>query len=115
MIIWGSTGRDKVVARGEFHCPQCRFEAGFEHHKAQRYFTLYFIPLFPLETLGEYVQCVHCGGQYDMRVLELTAGDVEQLTAPWSCAGCGNNNPAEYDHCIACQAPRAGGPPTLPA
>ena len=36
----------------------------------QRYFTLYWIPLFPLTTLGEYVECELCAQGYDPKILQ---------------------------------------------
>ena len=36
----------------------------------KRFFTLYFIPLFPTETLGEYVECSACDATYEPVVLE---------------------------------------------
>ncbi len=70
MIIWGSTGREKVLARGQFYCPSCDAERNYKHIKLSRWFTLYFIPLFPTEKLAEYVQCQGCQGNFKPEVLE---------------------------------------------
>jgi hypothetical protein len=107
MIIWGSTGKEKTIASTQIYCPQCRNHAPASHVRVSRYFTLYFIPLFPTETLGEYVRCQQCQGQFNTNVLGLSREQIESALSPWSCARCGNNNPAEYVHCLSCNQPRS--------
>lgn len=69
MIIWGSKGREIDIAAGHFNCPQCETQTPFQHKRVARYFTLYFIPLFQMEDLGEYVECRACGQAYKPEVL----------------------------------------------
>lgn len=69
MIIWGSRGITSSLAKGLFHCPQCEQQRSYDHKKVRRFFTLYFIPLIPLENLGEYVECQFCKGTYKEEVL----------------------------------------------
>jgi hypothetical protein len=107
MIIWGSTGRTTVAGQGDFHCPQCQHRAPYTHYLIQRYFTLYFIPLFPTNTVAEYVQCQGCGGNFDPRVLHLSAEEVQGLVEPWACSHCQNVNPAAEMRCARCQEPRS--------
>ena len=71
MIIWGSTGKTKPVGKGTFFCPRCRTESGYSRMKVARYFTLYFIPLFETQALGEYIHCERCKKDFDLEVLEL--------------------------------------------
>lgn len=70
MIIWGSTGKEKEVSRGHFFCPQCEQERAYKLIRVARYFTLYFIPLFETENLGEFVKCVYCNQGYKPEVLD---------------------------------------------
>ncbi|MBS0267316.1 MAG: zinc ribbon domain-containing protein [Planctomycetes bacterium] len=107
MIIWGSCGKEKVVGQEDFFCPRCRSEAVGDHVRVSRYFTLYFIPLFPISTVGEYIRCDECEGTFEMDVLDLTQEDIEKALAPWRCQQCGNNNPSDYSSCLACKQPRA--------
>jgi hypothetical protein len=79
MIIWGSTGREVKVASGAFHCPQCRSQQNYDHLRVSRYFTLYFIPLFPMETLGEFVRCTSCSQAYQPAVLDFEPPTEIQL------------------------------------
>jgi len=69
MIIWGSRGITSSQAKGLFHCPSCDQQRSFDHKKVRRFFTLYFIPLVPLETLGDYVECQTCKGTFKEEVL----------------------------------------------
>ena len=69
MIIFGTKGRDSQVGQGRFNCPQCRMQRAYEHKSVRRYFTLYFIPVIPLGSAGEYVQCESCGGTFGTEIL----------------------------------------------
>jgi zinc-ribbon family len=70
MIIWGWRGITSSKDSGNFHCPQCETERPYTQKRVRRFFTLYFIPLIPLEHLGEYVECRQCRGQFKPKVLE---------------------------------------------
>jgi hypothetical protein len=69
MIIWGSTGREIVLDRGQFFCPQCQAKRSYKHLRLARYFTLYFIPLFQTQNLGEYIKCEDCKQTFKKEVL----------------------------------------------
>lgn len=69
IIIWGSRGVTKTTRSGRFHCPQCNRERGYNHKNVRRFFTLFFIPLIPLDNLGEYVECQICRTSFNPRVL----------------------------------------------
>jgi hypothetical protein len=102
MIIWGTTGKEKRIGTENFYCPNCREETEGSHMRMSRYFTLYFIPLFPMDTLGDYIRCDECDGEFNMTVLDLTQEDFEAARKPWRCTDCGNTNPGDYDECISC-------------
>jgi len=70
IFIWGSKGRIKTIGSGTFNCPNCQGPRQYEHKKAQRWFTLYFVPVFPMSTLGESVTCNACNNSYVPAVLE---------------------------------------------
>jgi len=71
MIIWGSKARLKTIGTGQFFCPTCRQTRRYEHKQAKRYFTLYFVPLFPMGDLGEFVECQTCRVTFKPEVLTL--------------------------------------------
>ena len=70
MIIFGTTGIKSTVKEGKFLCPQCAVEKSYRHRKVNKFFTLYFIPLIPLGSAGEYVECRTCKGTFVPRVLD---------------------------------------------
>jgi hypothetical protein len=70
MIIFGTRGVTFGGTAGEFFCPGCGWSRQpYEHKTVRRFFTLYFIPVIPLDKLGEYVRCTTCGGTYQTSVL----------------------------------------------
>jgi hypothetical protein len=70
MIIWGSKGKADCIQRGQFFCPRCASLQSYEWIRVRKYFTLYFIPLFSTDTLGEYVECKGCLTPFRPEVLE---------------------------------------------
>lgn len=69
MIIWGSRGRTSTVEEGQFFCPRCRSNQPYKLQRVQRWFTLYFIPIFPMGVLGEYAECGQCATTWKPEVL----------------------------------------------
>jgi tellurite resistance protein len=79
MIIFGTRGVTYSTDSGEFYCPTCRGQIPYKHKRVRRFFTLYFIPLIPLDLLGEYIECQQCDNAFEPEVLHLDmeAGEVE--------------------------------------
>lgn len=69
LIIFGHRSVTGSMGTGSFDCPRCLTTRPYEHKRVRRFFTLYFIPLIPLQTLGEFVECAGCQGTYKMEVL----------------------------------------------
>lgn len=70
MIIWGSRGLNLKGPAGKFFCPQCDAERDYQRRKVQRFFTLYFIPLIPMDVVHESVGCQTCKQHYTLAVLQ---------------------------------------------
>lgn len=70
MIIFGTRGVKFKIDEGRFACPQCAAERDYKHKKVRRFFTLYFIPLIPLDSLGDFVECQSCKGTFVSNVLD---------------------------------------------
>ena len=81
MIVFGTTRLTLTRGVGEFYCPGCRQQCAYRHRTMRRFFTVYFVPLIPLDVLAEFVECVNCRGSYSVDVVGLTARDYEQLRA----------------------------------
>jgi hypothetical protein len=58
-----------LIGTGQFHCPHCGGDREYEHRTARRFFTLFFIPVIPLDKVGEVVRCKTCHTKYDPIVL----------------------------------------------
>lgn len=69
MIIFGTRGITTTPERGTFNCPQCASPQPYNFKRVRRFFTLYFIPVIPLDRLGEYIECPSCQGTYDVEIL----------------------------------------------
>ncbi|ACU75870.1 hypothetical protein Caci_7040 [Catenulispora acidiphila DSM 44928] len=69
MIVWGWKTVFRVIGRGVFSCPTCGADRNYERRKAQRFFTLFFIPLIPLKVVGEFVRCTYCKNDFRDSVL----------------------------------------------
>lgn len=71
LLIWGFKGRYKTITTGTFYCPHEGGDRPYRHQKVDRWFTFFFIPIFPTKTLGEFIECTSCGSNYDMAVLTM--------------------------------------------
>lgn len=80
MIIWGSKGVTGTTGGGTFNCPVCAASQPYEQKRVRRFFTLYFIPLFPTSTLGEYIECRACEGTFETDILNYDPGLQSQQT-----------------------------------
>ena len=69
VIIFGTRGVTYSADSGTFHCPQCAGQSGYRQRRVRRFFTLYFIPVIPLDKLGEYIECDNCAGTFTEGVL----------------------------------------------
>jgi len=68
-----------LIGKGRFACPNCGGDRDYEHRTARRFFTLFFIPVIPLDKVGEVVRCQTCRVRFDPAVL--TAPTSAQLAS----------------------------------
>ena len=70
-IIFGTKSRIIHEDGGYFVCPQCEVLRPYKLQSYQAWFTLFFIPLFPIgEKKNKHVECQHCKTSYYPRILE---------------------------------------------
>lgn len=74
MIIFGTRGITSIQRQGTFHCPACGAGAPFQEKGIRRFFTLFFIPLIPLDKVNEHVECGRCGCTFKPEVLTWIGG-----------------------------------------
>jgi hypothetical protein len=106
VIIWGSKVKEGFVKTGEFFCPKCLRESPYSHYRIAKYFTLYFIPLFVTETLGEIVHCHTCNTNLSIEALWCDREELIKAAQPWACWSCKVENHGSRTSCKACNAPR---------
>jgi hypothetical protein len=70
LLIFGIRVRFKTIAEGVFHCPKCGVDRTFLRRTARRWFTLFFIPIVPMNVLGEYIECDTCHTRFEPSVLQ---------------------------------------------
>ncbi len=64
MIIYGTKGMRSKDGAGDFYCPQCSRPSEYDEYKVRRWFTLYFIPLIPMNIAARYLECRSCLGTF---------------------------------------------------
>jgi hypothetical protein len=73
IIIWGSRGLTSTLQSGSFYCPSCDGESDYILKQVRPFFTLYWLPLFPIGGAERYVECRRCGGAFKEGVLSMEA------------------------------------------
>ncbi len=80
LLIFGLAVFFRTVGEGDFHCPNCGGDRHYRQRVARRWFTLFFLPVIPLNRVGEVVECRACRGRFDLAVLRMpTARQMEAV------------------------------------
>jgi hypothetical protein len=82
LIFFGLRVFYRTAGHGTFHCQRCGGDRGYRHKVGRRWFTLFFIPVIPLNKAGQHVQCAVCGTRYRMDVLSLPTSAQMQQALP---------------------------------
>jgi hypothetical protein len=69
LIIFGLRVFYRTIAQGTFYCRRCGGDREFRHRAGRRWFTVFFLPVIPLNPVGEHVQCSTCRTRYVTDVL----------------------------------------------
>jgi hypothetical protein len=72
----------RTIAQGTFHCRRCGGDRQYRHRAGRRWFTLFFIPIIPLNSVGEHVQCTTCRTRYVTDVLNQPTTAQMQAALP---------------------------------
>jgi len=84
IIMFGWRSRASAIGHGTFLCPHCGADRQYSHMRMRRWFTLFFIPVIPLNTLGEFVQCDTCKQNFKMLVLSTPTTATLQNELMWA-------------------------------
>ena len=72
IFIWGSRYLTSTRDTGRFYCPGCgKLDVHYRRVAARQWFTMYFIPVFPIGGREEHIECQQCRGAFKVGVLEL--------------------------------------------
>ena len=82
LIIWGLRVVFRTIGQGTFHCQRCGGAREYQHRSGRRFFTLFFIPVIPLDKVGEHVQCTACRTRYHLDALRLPTAAQMQAALP---------------------------------
>ena len=82
LIIWGLRVIYHTIGEGVFRCRKCGGDRQYRLRAGRRFFTLFFIPIIPLNKAGEHVQCTTCRTRYVMEVLSLPTAEQMQTALP---------------------------------
>lgn len=78
LLIFGLAVFFRTVGDGVFHCPRCGGDRNYRRRVARRWFTLFFLPVIPLNRAGEVVECRNCRARFGLAVLRTpTARQME--------------------------------------
>lgn len=73
-FIYGWGNRQKTIANGDFSCPVCRTRTNYTHYSQRRWFSFFFIPIFPFTTPQEFVGCHQCQNVFSLDSLPASYG-----------------------------------------
>jgi len=82
LIIFGLRVFYRTITQGTFHCRRCGGDRQYWLRAGRRWFTLFFIPVIPLNMVGQHVQCANCRARYLTDVLSQPTTAQMQAALP---------------------------------
>jgi predicted RNA-binding Zn-ribbon protein involved in translation (DUF1610 family) len=82
VLIWGFRTRVAILAMMTYICDRCGVSAAHRVACRRRWFTLFFMAVFPISATKYTDTCINCG-----RVLELTKEQVDSVVPAVPAAG----------------------------
>lgn len=81
-LLFGMRVVLRTIGEGTFHCPREGADRTYLRRRARRWFTLFFVPIIPLGTVGEVVECSGCRSRFATDVLDApTSGELAERLA----------------------------------
>ena len=65
----GTTSTKPLIDTGSFACPVCQAQQTYERRQVREWLTLYFIPVIPLGSQGEFLRCLTCRNDFSTAAL----------------------------------------------
>ena len=82
LIIFGLRVFYRTIAQGTFYCRRCGGDRQYRKRSGRRWFTLFLLPVIPLNSVGEHVQCTTCRTRYVTDVLNQPTTAQMQAALP---------------------------------
>jgi len=82
LIILGLRVFYRTIAQGTFHCRRCGGDRPYRHRAGRRWFTVFLVPLIPLNSVGDHVQCLTCRARYVTEALSQPTTAQMQAALP---------------------------------
>jgi hypothetical protein len=82
LLIWGMRVFYRTTGQGVFHCRRCGGDRQYRLRSGRRFFTLFFIPVIPLNKVSEHVQCLTCKTRYHTSALAAPTAEQMQAALP---------------------------------
>ena len=87
LIVFGAKTVKTPVKNGlnlRKHCDRCHFLSDMREHSYRQYFTLFFIPVFPISKGESLLVCNRCGASFYIQAEDYLAAETE---SPFYSAG----------------------------
>jgi WD40 repeat protein len=77
MLIFGSKSEETPFEAGTFHCPNCQVQCSYRRTSSRRWFTVFFIPVFPLGGANDLTECQTCFQKFQTAGLTSLPGEQQ--------------------------------------
>lgn len=105
MLIWGFRTTTNTLGQGTFFCPYEGIDQTYSLKRAKRWFTFFFIPLFPTRDSGEYAECAGCLNTYSPEVIQSRKRGIGYARPRGTISP---TSPMNLDHQVTTKPPRSG-------
>ena len=82
LLIFGLSVFFRTIGEGDFHCANCGGDRHYRRRIARRWLTLFFLPVIPLNGVGEVVECAACRARFNLDALRLPTAEQMAATLP---------------------------------
>ena len=83
LLIWGTKYIDRGVKNGiavKKRCPKCREYRDLYEYRKQKWFSLYYIPIFPFGyEKSSFLKCLYCHTDYYLDPNDIDLNDESRL------------------------------------
>jgi len=80
LIVFGFKVRFNTIATLTFFCPRCGGDRVGARRTARRWFAIFWVPVIPLNPLGEVLECQSCHTRFDPAVADRpTTADLASI------------------------------------